>query len=660
LIIFSLEKICHHVADFIQFLKKSIIVHLSIAISIYTLYNFLINKTGFLDQFSGREIRMKSKTRWFSVLRAGLTFSTVWLMLAPCVQAQADFNHDGRDDIVTFIRSTKGGAGGADVYVALSTGSGFGAGQKWHESFGIEDEIPAMGDVNGDGRADILTFVRRSKNTGSVGKVYAALSNGHGFEGPYIWNDRFCPGDEIPAVGDVNGDGLADLIGFVRSSKSGAEAGDVVVALSTPTGSGPTQRWSDWFCIGNEVPLVGDFNGDHLADIATFIRSTQSGAAEGDVYVSLSTGSSFGAGQKWSDWFCIQGEVPLVGDFNSDGRADVATLIRGTAAAGAAQGDVYVALSDGSRFGPGQKWNDWFCVGNEIPAAGDFNGDGRDDLVTFVQDTQAGDARGDVFVCTSTGSGFSAGARWHSFFCVGDEVPTTASAIFPDIYFPNSTEDNDGRFVGYASSEESRFLDSVRSFQSEFQSTWPAAQIFHGESRFLARDHLAFVDSADLAYIAGHGNASYIVLRTNDPSTLERCAWGSWSSHSRKGDLEYVMFQSCEVLRMDANWQERWKGGPGKIRPFAGLHVACGFRNIHEQSPVYPLADEVAENLEDGYSVQWAWLEAADNEDDCVWFHHNESAVFFLEPYRNETISQHNSRDIWYNDPNYLLRARWW
>ena len=53
------------------------------------------------------------------------------------------------------------------------------------------------------------------------------------------------------------------------------------------------------------------------------------------------------------------------GDFNGDGKDDIVTFTRGPAA------DVYVALSNGSRFvGTGWKWHDFFAVGSEIPRAG--------------------------------------------------------------------------------------------------------------------------------------------------------------------------------------------------------------------------------------------------------------------------------------------------
>ncbi|MFO0930647.1 MAG: VCBS repeat-containing protein [Gemmataceae bacterium] len=157
---------------------------------------------------------------------------------------------------------------------------------------------------------------------------------------------------------------------------------------ATPT-FGAEQKWHDWFSINNETPLVGDFNGDGKKDLATFTRGST-----GDVYVALSTGSGFsGTGWKWHNNFCFGSEVPLVGDFNGDGKDDIATFTRGST------GDVYVALSTGSSFsGTGWKWHNNFCFGTEVPLVGDFNGDGKDDIATFTRGST-----GDVFVALSNG-----------------------------------------------------------------------------------------------------------------------------------------------------------------------------------------------------------------------------------------------------------------
>jgi hypothetical protein len=174
----------------------------------------------------------------------------------------------------------------------------------------------------------------------------------------------------------------------------------VYVALSTGSGFGPGIKWHDWFCIKDEIPAVGDVNGDGKADIITFLRDTAGGKGRGDVYVALSTGSGFGPGVKWHDWFCIKEEIPAVGDVNGDGKADIITFLRDTAG-GKGRGDVYVALSTGSGFGPGVKRHDWFCIGEEIPSTGDFNGDNRNDLITFIRDTKGGIGRGDVYIAIS-------------------------------------------------------------------------------------------------------------------------------------------------------------------------------------------------------------------------------------------------------------------
>jgi len=313
-----------------------------------------------------------------------------------------DFNGDGRDDIVTF---TRGGA--ADVYVALSTGTAFaGTGVKWHDFFAVGNEIPLVGDFNGDNRDDIATFTR-----GPAADVYVALSNGSQFVGTAVkWHDFFAVGSEIPLVGDFNGDNRDDIVTFTRGP-----AADAYVALSNGSQFvGTAVKWHDFFAVGSEIPLVGDFNGDNRDDIATFTRGTSA-----DVYVALSNGSQFvGTSIKWHDWFAAYSEVPVVGDFNGDNRDDIATFTRG------GTGDVFIALSNGSSFvGSGVKWHDWFSINSEVPGAGDFNGDGRSDVATF---TRGGAA--DVYVATSNGSSLvGTSVKWHDSFAVGTEIPQPGS-----------------------------------------------------------------------------------------------------------------------------------------------------------------------------------------------------------------------------------------
>ena len=260
------------------------------------------------------------------------------------------------------------------------------------------------GDFNGDGRDDIVTFTR-----GPAADVYVALSTGSSFSGTGVkWHDYFAVGSETPLVGDFNGDGRDDIATFTKGA-----AADVYVALSTGSSfAGTGVKWHDYFAAGSETPAVGDFNGDGRDDIATFTRG-----AAADVYVALSTGWSFsGTGVKWHNFFAVGSETPAVGDFNGDGRDDIVTFTRGAAA------DVYVALSTGSSFsGTGVKWHDYFAAGSELASVGDFNGDNKDDIVTFTRGAPA-----DVYVALSRGSYFTGtGVKWHNYFAVGSEIPGT-------------------------------------------------------------------------------------------------------------------------------------------------------------------------------------------------------------------------------------------
>nr|WP_238353563.1 VCBS repeat-containing protein [Kribbella solani] len=319
----------------------------------------------------------------------------------------SDVDGDGKDDVVTFTRGDQ-----ADVYVAKSTGQRFdGDGQLWHPSFAIGNEIPQTGDFNGDGRDDIITFTRGTKH-----EVWVALSNGvNGFLPATRWHTFFALDGEVPMVGDFNGDGRDDIVTFTLGSTH-----DVYVSLSDGTKFVETSwQWHSDFGWPGEVQDVGDFDGDGRDDIATFTRGSSA-----SVYVALSDGKSFlGTGWKWHGHFATGTETPDVGDYNGDGRDDIATFTGGTA------GDVYVATSTGGSFtGDGDLWHGSFAFNTEVPGSGDFNGDGLSDIVTFTRGSTA-----DVYVATSNGHDFVPDPQaplWHSHFAEGTEWPAP-SALRP-------------------------------------------------------------------------------------------------------------------------------------------------------------------------------------------------------------------------------------
>ncbi|MGW7289731.1 FG-GAP repeat domain-containing protein [Streptomyces sp. NPDC054847] len=304
-----------------------------------------------------------------------------------------DFTGDGKDDVVTFTRTRE-----ADTYVAPSTGTGFGGAKVWHDFFAPGGETPLSGDFNGDGKDDIVTFAH-----GPEADVYVALSNGDGFGPATVWHDFFSQRHETPAVGDVNGDGFDDIVTFTQGAES-----DVYVALSDGVdGFGGGQKWHEFFAPAGEFPALGDVNGDGRDDLVTFTRG-----ASADVYVAFSDGGGFGPGELVHEHFAPGVEEPRVGDVNGDGRDDIVAFAQGSGA------DVFVALSDGVRFGGGVLWNEFFAPAGEFPYVGDFDGDGRDDIVTFTRTPEA-----DVYVALSNGSdGFVQGAKWHDHFGLPGET----------------------------------------------------------------------------------------------------------------------------------------------------------------------------------------------------------------------------------------------
>jgi hypothetical protein len=302
----------------------------------------------------------------------------------------ADVDGDGRDDLVAFVRGT------GEVLVRTSDGrAAFRASARWLTSSSLVDSAAekqsyqVMGDFNGDGRSDLAHFVRRD-----VGDVYVALSNGSSFAAPVRVHDNFSYNAEVPAVGDFNGDGYDDLVTFSR-----AGTGDAYVLLSGGDGrtfrvGGVGRVWHDNVAYGSEAPFVGDVNGDGLDDIVTYRHHDSS-----RVFVALSDGRSFyrtGSNQA-AIWLprltSNEGAEPAVAiaDINRDGRGDLV--------AAATPRLVWVKLSTGSAFGETTYTIVKDAAVIEIDdtvGLGDFDGNGSTDVVSLKR------ATGDVRVVTTT------------------------------------------------------------------------------------------------------------------------------------------------------------------------------------------------------------------------------------------------------------------
>jgi hypothetical protein len=223
------------------------------------------------------------------------------------VRAVADLNGDGNSDLVYRNTST----GQVEVQFLDNFGNAIGGGPFSADPFGADFNLVGAGDVNGDGRAD-LVFQRPSDGLTEVMLVNGQTEIGGG---PIAGSPFVDPSWQVVAVNDFNGDGKADLV--YRNSNSGIVEIQFLNGV-TPIGGGivsPNGFGTDWNVAG-----AGDFNGDGHTDLV-FHRASDglteimflNGTTE--IGGGLIQNSPFNGDPTW--------QVVGVGDFNRDGKADI-------------------------------------------------------------------------------------------------------------------------------------------------------------------------------------------------------------------------------------------------------------------------------------------------------------------------------------------------
>ncbi|MEU1120962.1 MULTISPECIES: FG-GAP and VCBS repeat-containing protein [unclassified Streptomyces] len=253
-------------------------------------------------------------------------------------------------------------------------------------------------DVNGDGYGDLVTASEATVsgvedagaivvNTGSSGGVSAdraqiVTQNSAGVPGAAEKGDRF--GSAL-ATGDLNGDGYTDVVAGTPHEKVGddADGGTVAVLWGSKSGlsggttlADPAPAAHDLF--GNRL-AVGDFDGDGSPDLAV-------GTGSNDVWILGGVTKSGAHGQRQLKTAIVADSSEYyrslaAGDFDGDGKDDLVV---------AGRYDEDGSFDGASLVYPGAA-GAYTALPDEghSAAAGDFDGDGRDDLLLGSPDADA-------------------------------------------------------------------------------------------------------------------------------------------------------------------------------------------------------------------------------------------------------------------------------
>jgi FG-GAP-like repeat/FG-GAP repeat len=259
--------------------------------------------------------------------------------------------------------------------------------------------IAAAGDVNGDGRPDIVVGavsaspLGRSR-AGSAFVVFGARSGGvlqlaklgaRGFEIDGSTAYSFA-GQSVAGVGDINGDRLADVAVSEYPGGASSGSGRVAVVLGSrhPRPIDLAAGGADVFSIDGltsaTVAAAGDVNRDHLADI--LVCCTQTGASA--VIFGTRTPADVDVNALGDRGFLINGAtnstIAGVGDMNGDGLADVALADLNTYTVSVVYGKRNTAAVDLNNLGTGGFAITGPYLGVDLAGVHDVNGDGLADL----------------------------------------------------------------------------------------------------------------------------------------------------------------------------------------------------------------------------------------------------------------------------------------
>lgn len=288
--------------------------------------------------------------------------------------ASADVNRDGKLDLITAgtisVTEPQGSFASIKQRVVISVLPGDGIGGFGLASYFLINGVGAataiaIADFNSDGNLDVATVRNYSPDGNPALKQQVAILSGDG--NGNFGNEKILPiGQDTTDIiaADFNGDGRSDLaVSTFESFYGYGSSANVTVLLANGTG-GFTSAGSFPSNINSNITdlLVADFNGDGKLDIAG-----SGGFLPGD-----------GTGKFGSPVYSMTSIPVVASDFNGDGRLDFATGVSG----GYGPSGVSVLLGNGAgNYSYPAPMISGATPGNIV--VGDFNKDGRPDLATI-------------------------------------------------------------------------------------------------------------------------------------------------------------------------------------------------------------------------------------------------------------------------------------